>query len=285
LEEPALDLGPYEGDVAPEFRNDEFVQILRELPRHLPGDTGPQEEFRRSAVLRVELAGKPMAVKVFPAHNAARSRIAKARGTKAKKSWVVARTLEQHGVGTPHPIAFLERWQNGLLQESYYITDWLDEISSFNRQLLHLLHHEFDYDKILDLMNAVAAEVRKMHDAGVLHGDMGNQNITARRSGDSAWTDIGFIDLNRGRVKEALTLQDSRCTGAIATTTASDRPGSSCATCDATGAASHSTAAHARCAIRSAHDASAHRIPASRATRRPRTTGSGTTARIRRSAC
>ena len=74
--------------------------------------------------------------------------------------------------------------------------------------MLHLLHHEFDYDKILDLMSLVAAEVRKMHDAGVLHGDMGNQNITARRDGDSHWTDIGFIDLNRGRVKGELTLQE-----------------------------------------------------------------------------
>jgi len=208
LNQSAVDLGPYEGDVAPDFRNEAFVQILRELPTHLPGDTGPQEEFRRSAVLRVELAGQPMAVKVFPAQNVARSRIAGTRGSKAKKSWVVARALQQNNIGTPRPIAFLERWQVGLLQESYFITDWLDEISSFNRQLLHLLHHEFDYDKILDLMNLVAAEVRRMHDAGVLHGDMGNQNITARRDGDSHWTDIGFIDLNRGRVKDELTLQE-----------------------------------------------------------------------------
>jgi len=93
-----VDLGPYEGEIAPEFRNDEFVGVLRELRSHLPSDTGPQEEFRRSAVLRVELAGRPVAVKVFPPHNAARSRIAKARGTKARKSWVMARALEEHGV-------------------------------------------------------------------------------------------------------------------------------------------------------------------------------------------
>ncbi|MHC4954723.1 MAG: lipopolysaccharide kinase InaA family protein [Planctomycetota bacterium] len=208
MDNPALDLGPYEGDVAPELRSESFLATLRGLPDHLPRDTGPQESFRRSAVLRVELAGRPVAVKVFQRQSPARSSIARTRGSKAKKSWIVARALEERGVGTAQPFGYLERWEGDVLAESYFLTEWLDDISSFNRQLLHLIHHEFQYDKILDLMNVVAAQVRKMHDAGIVHGDMGNQNIVLRRTGDSSWGDVGFIDLNRGRVQDSLSLKE-----------------------------------------------------------------------------
>ncbi|MHC4408848.1 MAG: hypothetical protein ACYS0F_07585 [Planctomycetota bacterium] len=47
-----------------------------------------------------------------------------------------------------------------------------------------------------------------MHDAGVRHGDMGNQNIVCRRTGEESWGDVGFIDLNRGRVRDELSLED-----------------------------------------------------------------------------
>ena len=208
METPELDLGPFEGDVAEEFRTPEFLALLRTLPEHLPDDTEPQEAFRRSAVLRVELGGRAVALKVFPRQSAARSRLARARGSKACKSWRIARALEEHAVGTARAIAYLERWDDGILVESYFLTDWLDEISSFNRQLLHLLHEEFQYDKILNLMDVVAKEVRHMHDSGILHGDMGNQNIALRRTGEETWGDVAFIDLNRGRVQESLSMQE-----------------------------------------------------------------------------
>ncbi|MHC4940540.1 MAG: lipopolysaccharide kinase InaA family protein [Planctomycetota bacterium] len=179
-------LGPYAGEVADWWPH---VDLLRTLPQHL---TDQGEQRSRSTVLRVELAGHPVAVKVFPATSA-----------KAERSWVVARALEKHGIGTPRPIAYLEGEE-----ATYFLTDWLDDISSFNRQLLHLLHDEFQYDKILNLMDVVAAEVRRMHDAGIKHGDMGNQNIVCRRKGEQEWGDVGFIDLNRGRVRDELSMDD-----------------------------------------------------------------------------
>ncbi|MHC4850028.1 MAG: hypothetical protein ACYTEG_16470, partial [Planctomycetota bacterium] len=54
-------LGPYTGAVADSWPH---VDLLRTLPDHL---TQPGEQRSRSVVLRVELAGKAVAVKVFPA--------------------------------------------------------------------------------------------------------------------------------------------------------------------------------------------------------------------------
>jgi hypothetical protein len=81
-------LGPYTGAVADSWPH---LDLLRTLPDHL---TQPGEQRSRSVVLRVELAGKAVAVKVFPAG-----------GDKARRSWEVARALGRSGVGTPQPYA------------------------------------------------------------------------------------------------------------------------------------------------------------------------------------
>jgi hypothetical protein len=44
-----------------------------------------------------------------------------------------------------------------------------------------------------------------MHDAGFLHNDLGNQNIMLRREEDGeSWSDVQFIDLNRGYISKKL---------------------------------------------------------------------------------
>jgi hypothetical protein len=48
---------------------------------------------------------------------------------------------------------------------------------------------------VLAVLEPVAAAVRAMHDAGVVHGDLGNQNVYL--------DPVRFIDLGRGRVREA----------------------------------------------------------------------------------
>ena len=47
-----------------------------------------------------------------------------------------------------------------------------------------------------------------MHDAGFMHGDMGNQNILLPRSETGAWLQPQFIDLNRAKYSsEPLTIK------------------------------------------------------------------------------
>jgi len=181
--DPQRDLvGPYTGEVAGWWKGSlgHFSELLRDAPEH-----------GRSGVRRIELDGQAVAVKSFAAGS-----------HRARRSYEVARALEESGVGTPRPLAFLDG-----KEASHYLSLWIDDTSSFNRQLLHLLHHEFQYDKILNLMDVVAAAVRKMHDAGVRHGDMGNQNILCRRKGPYEWGDVAFLDLERGRVRE-LSMRD-----------------------------------------------------------------------------
>jgi len=59
----------------------------------------------------------------------------------------------------------------------------------------------------MSLIGCVAEAIRGMHEAGLQHNDLGNQNILLRRVGKGEWEDVQFIDLNRARRWDGLTLR------------------------------------------------------------------------------
>lgn len=122
------------------------------------------------------------------------------KGSKAKRSWLAAQHLAQHNIGTPQPIAYLEKWQGYRLIESYYISMLSANMSSFRQELSQLLWDEPDNEKLIGLLEAIAPAVRKMHDSGLMHGDMGNQNILLQRLDPHQWHNVQFIDLNRAQL-------------------------------------------------------------------------------------
>jgi len=180
-------VGPYEGEVAPE--HEAFLRA------HLPLPPDPLTSFKRTSVARLD----GLAVKSFPPLPLLRSLLARRLGSAARRSWEVATALHARGIGTPKPVAFLERWERGRLLESYFVTEFA-EGTTFHDELLRLLHEDQDLEKVLALLEPVAAGVRAMHDAGVMHGDLGNQNIFL--------DPVRFIDTGRGRVRDALSLKE-----------------------------------------------------------------------------
>jgi tRNA A-37 threonylcarbamoyl transferase component Bud32 len=171
-------LGPYEGEVLPEY-----AELLR---KSLPL---PPDPLTPAKVVRLD----GLAVKRWRPLGFARSLLALRLRSAARRSWDVATALRARGIGTPRPVAILERWERARLVESYFVTEFA-EGRTFHEELSRLLREDPDQEKVLALMEPVAAAVRAMHDAGVVHGDMGNQNIYV--------DPVRFIDLGRGRVRE-----------------------------------------------------------------------------------
>jgi hypothetical protein len=180
-------VGPYEGEVLPE--HEAFLRA------HLPLPPDPLTPFKRTSVARLD----GLAVKSFPPHGLLRSLLARRLGTAARRSWQVASALRDRGIGTPRPVAFLERWERGRLLESYFVTEFAQG-RTFHDELLRLLHEDPDLEKVLALMEPVALGVRAMHDAGVMHGDLGNQNIFL--------DPVRFIDVGRGCVRERVSMEE-----------------------------------------------------------------------------
>lgn len=202
-----LALPPFTGRIAPAFDRPALRAALAALAP--PGAEARVVSRSADVVTRVPLAGVDAAVKTFAARGALRGAADHRRGSAARRSWQHALALQARGIGTPAPIAFLERHEGGRLAESHYVSAFADGVTSFRDELIHLFRRDPACWKLMNLLQAVADAVRALHDAGIRHGDLGNQNILLRRDGDGQWRDVQFVDLNRVRTQgEPLGLRD-----------------------------------------------------------------------------
>lgn len=176
-----------------------------------PANTAPgHPSSARNTITRqtITLNGAAIdsSIKSFRPANFWRDRYFAKKGSKAERSFRTAVRLAEAGVGTPRPIAFVDRWDGGRLEASHYFCAYQDHITNFRDELYRLYTHDPLCRRIMKLMETVAWAIADMHDAGVCHRDLGNQNILLRRHDDDHWGDVQFIDLNRADVAEQLTL-------------------------------------------------------------------------------
>jgi len=206
----AITVGKYTGIIGERYSSADFLAQLGNIKDLLDSPAARVITGGRNRNVRITLpcGGRFMdvAVKVFSRQSALKDVIDRARRwSKARRTWEAASFLAERDIGTPCPIGFMEYRQNRRLIESYFIAEYEDEISSFKDELVNLFHKESECEKFMNLLQCVADAVRKMHDAGFLHNDLGNQNILLRRKGFSAWGDVKFVDLNRSRLRQILT--------------------------------------------------------------------------------
>ena len=152
---------------------------------------GLQEEIRTAqkgilargrhevVVLPFEINGeiKLSAVKAFGPQKHWKDRYDFKRGSKAARSFQAAKFLRQHGVSTPEPLAFVERWEDQRLVESYYLSEFVEGLTSFRDLLKTIFKNGHPISELVSLLEKVATAMRKMHDAGFYHRDLGNQNM------------------------------------------------------------------------------------------------------------
>lgn len=200
-----ISLGAWTACFSPAYQRAEFGEAVLEALEH------PAEHHEisggRNRIFTATVDGKELAFKSFGAQAALKEHFdQRGRGSKAKRSFDIASQLANAGVGTPQPIAYLERWESGRLAESLYLSRFEADLTSFKDELIRLFHHQPLCADFMQLMETVAESIRAMHEAGVAHMDLGNQNILLRSEGRQ-WKDLQFIDLNRARVHEPLSLQ------------------------------------------------------------------------------
>ena len=208
----ATDCGPYQAWISPEFDEPGVRDFLAGLMDHLRSPEAVILSSGRHRTVRLALPTTRgpvlVAVKAFGRQALLKDWRDRRRGTKAQRSFLAAGRLRERGVGTPAPMACLERWQGGRLLESYYLSLFQPELVSFRDELIRLYRHDPLCEKFMSLLQCVATAVRELHAAGVRHNDLGNQNIFLRRRSDAVWGDVQFLDLNRARIKDGLLTTD-----------------------------------------------------------------------------
>lgn len=162
----------------------------------------------RHRVQRLELpcGGETLdaVVKTYGVQPAWRDRLARETGSKAERAFRNALRLRAAGIGTPAPIAVAERWEGDRLREACFVAAYVPGLTSFRDELDRLYSRAPRCAPLMDLLQNVADAVRAFHDAGLLHRDLGNQNVGLRRDPDAPaapWS-VCFLDLNRAQRAE-----------------------------------------------------------------------------------
>ena len=112
------------------------------------------------------------------------------RHSKARRSFDHGRCMLKRGISTPLPLAFVEEWQKGMYQRSYYVCAFHDGFI-FKKEMVHNPQ----------LVKACGHFVARMHQQGIVHGDLNPANILCRKD-DSCPDGYQFtlVDINRSRI-------------------------------------------------------------------------------------
>ena len=203
--------GPWRLLFAPGWNRPGFDESLAQLPFLIHKQSAPLVPPGRHRVDRLALpcgsAPLDAVVKTYGVQSAGRDRLAARHGSKAERAFRNALLLRAAGVGTPAPLAVAERWEGPRLRESRFVSAFLPDLTDFRRELNRIYAQAPRCAPLMDLLQCVADAVRAFHDAGLLHRDLGNQNIGLQRSPDGAsapWR-VFFLDLNRARPAPAPT--------------------------------------------------------------------------------
>jgi hypothetical protein len=110
------------------------------------------------------------------------------RKSKAARSYLYSRQLNEKGIATPPPIAWLDCYKYGLLNESYFVSlhepdKTLREMTAVNGTFKSILY------------KPLASFALTLHQLGIYHDDFSSGNILIRETEDGY--DFSMVDLNR----------------------------------------------------------------------------------------
>lgn len=109
------------------------------------------------------------------------------RKSKARRSYENARRLLALGFETPTPVAYIEVRKGCRLLQSYYISEQVDAADVRSAR---------GTEEGSEIMQALAALMVQIHDAGVFHKDFTDRNVLYNRDANGR-PHLMLIDLNR----------------------------------------------------------------------------------------
>jgi len=191
-------IGRFHGGIHPEYDTPELRDWIRRLPTPPSGEVFSSEHPH---VLRVTPPSRshPLVLKRFKPHNGFQTLLTtlRRRGPRAHRAFLHATHLLEHHVPTPAPVAWLTTPPGSTVQEEYFLTDFVPDVVTFREALLSHYYERPLCRELMQLLHVTASTIRHMHDSGLLHHDLGNQNILVSRTPQGEWTKAWIIDLHR----------------------------------------------------------------------------------------
>lgn len=195
----------FQGRVSSEFYSEQLLKDLHQVKSLLALPEAVKLSKGADYVVKCPLMmgdkRLTITIKVFKKQPIWKDLYDKKHKSKAERSFNAAIFLQHHQIGTPAPIAWLDKWQGNRLLESYYIC-LFEPAPCFRDLVSDILWNKRDSEPLMELLLCLAPALRKMHDAGFMHGDMGNQNIFMPKDSFGNWSSPQWIDLNRCKISD-----------------------------------------------------------------------------------
>ncbi len=155
---------------------------------------------KRNTIKVLEVDGLKLVIKSY-GHITTFNRLiyGKLRKSKALRAQLFAERLRGLGIDTPEEVAMLEQYRHGLLDRSYFISRYTDDIPL--RQVIECQTRTQAEERVLE---SFADFLFQVHQAGVLHKDLNIDNVLFHEEGGSY--KFQFIDINRMSFRRKLSL-------------------------------------------------------------------------------
>lgn len=194
--------GLYRGEVSAAFDDPAFIGLLsRPEEVWARPDTEVLFEGRnRVGALRVILTSgmsRELVAKEFCPRGLVRFK-SLVQASKAAKAWRGALALEERGLGTASPAAYLEKRKRGLVERSFFFASRVGGASEVRGLFRNLPAADLEV-----LLAALAAFLRRGHDHGILHRDLSDGNILVGKN-ERGGHFFYLLDTNRIRVRSRL---------------------------------------------------------------------------------
>ncbi len=204
-------LGSFRALISPEWDAPGLRNALAELPGRLAGPGVTVLQAGRHVTFRLAVVADGRAldlvVKRFGRQAPQKDLWDRLRGTKALRTYLAAEYMRAHAIGTIPPVACLEHWEGLRLLDSCFVSLHLSGTVCLKDHLADIWRRSGDGSAFGPLLALVADGVRRLHDSGCAHGDLGNQNIELVRDGEG-FSGVAFLDLNRARFGHRLSVAE-----------------------------------------------------------------------------
>lgn len=171
----------------------DFAGVLQDIPALFDAQ-GTTIHKARNELKVMELKGIDCVVKAFRIPNIINQfAYAYIRGSKARKSYQNAVKLKELDVTTPEPIAFIEYYDSGLLQKSFFLSRHL----AYDFTLADV--RDDDPEDKVAILEAFAAFTYEIHKKGVWHVDYSGGNILVSKQEETY--QFSLVDINRMEFK------------------------------------------------------------------------------------
>lgn len=123
------------------------------------------------------------------------------RKSKAERANQYGLRINELGINTPTPVAFIDIRRHGLLQESFFVSFFSDyhPISSVTEHYTHTQHSA-------SILDALSCFLLHIHDAGICHNDLNINNILYKGDEFRGYA-FQVIDTNRMTFKRHLSIR------------------------------------------------------------------------------